>query len=168
MAGIAHLDESTLMPAWHRYRGTLYQSAHLALERLRDTRLLPHLLILSGGYGIVRAVDPIGTYDLAMEENRWPSGLLQEIVETYARCHKIQRALAVVSETTGYARILRKVAWRRAGVFEALLLSPEASTGAMVKVPRAIGEALAMMTAGGLDTSWSSSDGLQLLARQLV
>jgi hypothetical protein len=103
-----------------------------------------------------------------MEENRWPAGLLQEVIETYARRHKIRRTLAVVSETTGYARILRKVAWRRAGVSDALLLTPETSTGAMVKAPRAIGEALVTMIAGGLDPSWRSSDGLQMLARQLV
>jgi Peroxide stress protein YaaA len=168
VAGIAHLDESTLMPAWRRYSGTLYQSARLGFERAQDTRWFQHLLILSGGYGIVRAVDPIGTYDLAMEENRWPPGLLQEVIETYARRHKIRRTLAIVSETTGYARVLRKVAWRRAGISDAVLLTPEASTGAMVKAPRAIGEALVTMMAGGLDPSWRSSDGLQLLTRQLV
>jgi hypothetical protein len=168
VAEIAHLDESTLMPAWHRYSGTLYQSARLGFERAQDTPWFQHLLILSGGYGVVRAVDPIGTYDLAMEENRWPPGLLQEVIETYARRHKIQRTRAIVSETTGYARVLRKVAWRRAGVSDALLLIPEASTGAMVKAPRAIGEALVTMMAGGLDSSWRSSDGLQMLARPLV
>ncbi|HVY91016.1 MAG TPA: peroxide stress protein YaaA [Hyphomonadaceae bacterium] len=168
VAGIAHLDESTLMPAWHRYNGTLYQTARLALELSRDTCLLQHILILSGAYGIVRAVDPIGTYDLAMEENRWPPGLLQEVIETYARRLNIHHVLAVVSETTGYARILRKVAWRRAGVSDALLLTPEASTGAMVKAPRAIGEALVTMMAGGFDPSWRSSDGLQMFAQQLA
>lgn len=156
------------MPAWHRYTGTLYQSARLGFERAQDMCWFQHLLILSGGYGIVRAGDPIGTYNLAMEENNWPPGLLQEVIETYARRHKIRRVLAAVSETTGYARILRKVAWRRAGVSEALLFTPEASTGAMVKAPRAIGEALAAMMAGGLDPSWKSSDRLQMFARHLA
>lgn len=168
VAGIAHLDESTLMPAWRRYIGTLYQSAHLTLDRSQSACWFQHLLILSGGYGIVRAVDPIGYYEHAMNANDWPTGLLQEVIETYVHRHGIRRVLALVSESTGYARILLKVAWHRAGLSEALLFTPEVSTGAMVKAPRAIGEALATMIASGWTPSWKSSDGLRLLARDLA
>ncbi|GEM_PF-1275096 len=166
VAEVVQLDESTLMPAWRRYSGNLYERARL--ERAQDTCWFQHLLILSGGYGIVRAPDPIGMYDHAMNENDWPSGLLQEVIEAYARRHSIRRVIAMAGQSTGYARVLRKVAWNKAGVSEALLLTPEASPGAMVKAPRAIGEALATIIASELQPSWKSSDGLRMFARSLA
>jgi hypothetical protein len=168
IADVALLDESTIMPAWRRYSGMLYQSGHLTLMAAKGANWFRRLLILSGGYGVVRAIDPIGTYDLALDEGRWPRGLLQELIEAYARKHRIQRVIALVSETTAYASILRKVDWRGAGVSEALILTPEASTGAMVKAPRAIGEALSAVIDHGLDASWRSSDGLPILVRSLI
>jgi hypothetical protein len=168
VADDAHLDESTLMPAWRRNNGTLYQSAHLSLARTQEAIWFRRLLILSGAYGVVRAVDPIGTYDLAMNEGRWPRGLLQEVIEAYASRHQIRRVIAFASETTGYASILRKINWRGAGVTDALLLSPEASTGAMVKAPRAIGEALSAIIDHRWEPSWRSSDSLQILVRRMI
>jgi len=167
VAEAARIDETTLMPAWRRYNGTLYQSAFSGSVDVEERDWFSHLLILSGGYGVVRATDLIGTYDLAMEEGRWPRGLLQEVISAYARRHGLKRAIALVSETTGYAKILQKVDWRSAGIDEAFLLVPEASTGAMVKAPRAIGEALLPVVECGWEPSWQSSDGLRLLARRL-
>ncbi len=91
VAEIAHLDESTLMPAWHRYTGMLYETARLGLEQAQEAIWFRRLLILSGGYGVVRAIDPIGTYNLALDESRWPRGLLQEVIEAYARRHLFTR-----------------------------------------------------------------------------
>jgi hypothetical protein len=75
----------------------------------------------------VRAIDPIGIYNLAMDESRWPRGLLQEIIETYARMHKFRRTLALVSEINGICANSAEVAWRGVGISEALLITPEAS-----------------------------------------
>ena len=168
VANASHLDESALMPAWRRYAGALYQNANLGHAVDQEASWLRRLLILSGGYGVVRAMDPIGTYNLAMAAARWPRGLLQEVIETYARRQHIRRVIALVSQTTGYAGILRKVDWRGAGVTEALCLSPEASTGAMRKAPRAIGQAVRAIIDNEWDPSWRSSDGLQILVRRMA
>jgi hypothetical protein len=168
VANASHLDESVLMPAWRRNAGTLYQNANLGHAGDQEASWFRRLLILSGGYGVVRAIDPIGTYNLAMDEGRWPRGLLQEVIETYARRQHIRRVIALVSQTTGYAGILRKVDWRGAGVTEALLLSPEASTGAMVKAPRAIGQAVRAIIDNGWAPSWRSSDGLQIVLHRMA
>ena len=167
LAAKAHLNESTLMPAWRRNSGMLYQAAFPSRDGSSLHPSLKHLLILSGGYGILRAADAIGTYDLAMREAFWPRGLLQEVIEAYARHHQLHRAVAFASETTDYAKVLRKVDWGSAGVTDAVLLSPPPSTGAMVKAPRAIGEALRTSMADGLTDSWRSSDGLRLVLHRL-
>jgi hypothetical protein len=167
VAAKAHLDESTLMPAWRRNAGTLYQAAFPASDGLRLHPSLRHLLILSGGYGILRATDTIGTCDLAMREALWPRGLLQQVIEAYARYRHLRRAVAFASETTDYAKVLRKVRWGSAGITDAVLLSPPPSTGAMVKAPRAIGEALRASVTNGLADSWRSSDGLGLVLHRM-
>jgi hypothetical protein len=46
--------------------------------------------------------------------------------------------------------------------------SPEASAGAMVKAPRAIGEAVREIIDNRWDTSWRSSDGLRILPRRMI
>ena len=167
VAAKAHLDESTLMPAWRRNAGTLYQAAFPASDGSSLHPSFTHLLILSGGYGILRATDAIGTYDLAMREALWPRGLLQEVIKAYARYHHLYRVVAFASETTDYAKVLRKVGWASAGITDAVLLSPPPSTGAMVKVPRAIGEALRASVTQGLVDSWRSSDGLGLVLHRM-
>lgn len=167
VAAKAHLDEATLMPAWRRNAGTLYQSAFPTSDGSNLHPSLRHLLILAGGYGTLRASDPIGIYDLAMREVLWPLRLLQEVIEAYARYHDLHRAVAFASETTDYAKVLRKVGWRTVGVTDAVLLSPLPSTGAMVKAPRAIGEALRASVTEGLADSWRSSDGLGLVLHRM-
>jgi hypothetical protein len=163
VAVAAHLDESTLMPAWRRNAGTLYQCAFLPGEDPEGMRWFKHLLILSGGYGVVRAIDQIGTYDLAMDESLWPRGLLQKVIVAYARREEIRHVIAIASQTTDYAKILRRVDWRSSGADTVMLLTPETAPGAMVKAPRAIGEALRTLTTTGLSRDWRSSDGLRML-----
>jgi hypothetical protein len=167
LAAQAGLDETTLMPAWLRYVGMLYQRA-FAADANAAKQPFHHLLVLSGAYGVVRATDPIGTYSFAMNEALWPRGLLAEVIQAYARRFQLRRAIALVSETTDYAKIIRRVDWARAGVADALVLTPEAAEGAMVKTPRAIGEAVHTLGAAGLPESWRSSDGLGMIVRRLA
>jgi len=49
-----------------------------------------------------------------------------------------------------------------------MLLSPEEVPGAMVKSPRAQGEALSRLLRGEIDPSWVSSDGLHLNSTSLI
>ena len=69
---------------------------------------------------------------------------------------------AFVSQTTDYCRLVARTRWQGAGITDAAIVAPEATRGAMVKAPRAQGEAIAAFLAGGLNDDWQSSDGLRL------
>ena len=126
------------------------------------------MIIVSGGYGLVLAAEPIGYYEAVFKNSWWPDRLLDEVLIEYLRRHKLRALRAVASATTGYARLLRRVNWRLAGVESAMLLTPEETTGAMVKSPRAQGEALSGLLRGEIDTDWTSSDGLHLTCTSLI
>jgi phosphoserine phosphatase len=49
------IDESTLMPAWRRSNGLLYQNAREAIRDL--TNAGAHVVILSAGYGAISATE---------------------------------------------------------------------------------------------------------------
>ena len=117
----ARVDETTLLPAWRRYSGTLYQTAARALADAED-RL--NVLIVSGGYGLVLADEPIGYYDALFRLSSWPRGLLQEILIEYAQSRKLRNVRAITSSTGDYRKLLAHVRWAAAGIDDALLLAP--------------------------------------------
>jgi hypothetical protein len=126
-----------------------------------------HVLIVSGGYGLLLAGEPIGTYERRFALSDWPFGLIEECIIDYARHEGIRSVIAVMSNTTDYAKIIRRVKFRNYG-FEAKLVSPvSVGGGAMVKVPRAQGQAIASLITAGLHPTWRSSDSLDLEIRNL-
>jgi hypothetical protein len=156
------LDEETLMPAYLRYAGQLYKHGSTPIGEAVAAG--QRVLIVSGAYGILRADEPIGMYEKRFALSDWPGGLLEECMLDYARHEGIRSIIAVMSNTTDYAKLIRRVNWRTAGM-EAILASPVArgsGSGAMVKVPRAQGQALAALINRGLDQDWRSSDSLSL------
>ena len=159
------IDESALVPAWRRYDGSLYQRGRAALERLDGAGC--HIAILSGGYGVVLAREPIGDYDAALNIAWWPGRLLQRVLVSYARAHRLTSVRAFAAATTDYAKLLRSISWRGEGVEDALLVSPEIGRGGMVKAPASLGEALTALDAGELGTNWRSSYGLGLHVQAL-
>lgn len=163
--GPARVDETSRLAAWRRNDGTLYRAARPALEWM--VRSGGHLLIISGGYGVVRADEPIGLYEARLRRSHWPRGLLEQVLLAYVRRHRLRRVIAFASATTDYGRLIAAVPWAAAGVETAVLLTPEPAPGAMVKAPRAQGEALAALLTGGLDETWRSSDGIKLLVWHL-
>ncbi len=166
MRARAHVNETTLVPAWQRYSGTLYRAAVRALSDVQDRDL--NILIVSGGYGLVLASEPIGIYDAIFHLSSWPRELLEEVLIDYAHRRKLTSMRAITSATGDYRKLLARVGWATAGVEDAMLLSPRAGPGAMVLSPRAQGEALTALLRGTMDASWSSSDGLQLDAHRLA
>ena len=156
------LNETALMPAWRRYVGGLYEAASPELQEAIQRGRLPHFLILSGGYGIVRAEEPIGNYNARLVLSRWPRDLLQAVIADYARRKQLHRARLFAGGTTDYARAFRQVPWRDCGVSDAVLYAPRPTKGALVKAPRALGEALGALLTGKTLSNWSSSDGLEL------
>lgn len=71
----AETDMSTMLPAWRPYTGTFYQHARPALAAAVRAG---HLIIISGGHGIVHADEPIGCYDKQLRLADWPLGLLNQ------------------------------------------------------------------------------------------
>ena len=161
----ANVDETSLIPAWQRYTGSLYQAGRHAIETALDAGI--HMIVVSGGYGLVLAAEPIGYYQAVFKTAWWPRHLLEEVLIEYLRRNRLRAVCAVASATTEYANLLRRVDWRSAELENAVLLTPEETTGAMVKSPRAQGEALSALLQGEIDMNWVSSDGLHLTCTSL-
>ena len=162
-AVVAKVDESTLLQAIERYVGHLYVAVRPAFSRL--SRSGAAVLIVSGGYGIVLARERIGAYDLAYKASLWPNDLIGRCLAKYAESVRANTVVGLFSETTQYAKTFRRAPWTGRRVF---LITPERTRGAMVKTPRAQGEALAVIIHEHcLPPNWQSRDGLQMQVTQI-
>jgi hypothetical protein len=166
MRARAHVDETTMVPAWQRYRGALYRAAHQSLLDIQDRGL--DMLIVSGRYGLVLAGEPIGIYNSSFSLSSWPRGLLEEVLIDYVGRRNLTSVRAITSATGDYRKLLTHVRWGTAGILDAILLSPQARAGAMVLSPRAQGETLTALLRGSVDFGWSSSDGLKVDAHRMA
>ena len=157
----SRLDESKTMPAVERYAGMLYEAEAGALERIQEAGA--EVAIISGGYGVALAGEPIGWYAQQFAERMWPKGLVARCLGAYAESIEATTVVGLLAGTTAYAKVFREVRWPPT-VENVWLVSPELDGGgAQVKVPRAIGEALAEIADGGrLPEDWTSSDGVPL------
>ena len=161
----AKLDESALLPAAERYTGTLYQAAGDALDVL--AREGAGLLMISGGYGVVRPAEPIGWYEQEFRNAMWPNGVVARCLAAYADATGATAVIALLSATTQYARVFRTARWPDA-VEHVFHIWPEPMAGAMVKASRAQGEALkAFSRDHSLHPSWTSTDGLRMQITRL-
>ena len=164
-ASRAKLDESALLPAGERYTGTLYQAAGDALDVLAGSGA--DILIISGGYGVVRPSEPIGWYDQEFRNAMWPNGVVARCLAAYADATGATAVIALLSATTQYARVFRSAPWPDQ-VEHVLHFWPEPVVGAMVKAPRAQGEALKVFSRNQpLLPGWTSSDGLGMQITRL-
>ena len=161
----AKLDESVLLPAAERYTGTLYRAAGEALDVLADTGA--GLLIISGGYGVVCPAEPIGWYDQEFRNAMWPNGVVARCLAAYADATGATAVIALLSASTQYARVFRSAYWSDR-IEHVLHVWPDSSAGAMVKAPRAQGEALRAFSQDQLlQPGWTSSDGLGMQITRL-
>lgn len=152
------LDESALLPAAERYIGTLYRTAGDALDVLAGSGA--GLLIVSGGYGVVCPTEPIGWYDQQFRNAMWPNGVVARCLAAYADATGATAVVGLLSATTQYASVSRSARWPDR-VEHVIHVWPNSSSGAMVKAPRAQGEALkAFSRDQSLHLGWTSSDGL--------
>jgi hypothetical protein len=136
----AAVDASGLLPAWQRYQGGFYRSAHLALCMAVTEG---NVVIISGGYGVARAQEPIGWYDKVLRLADWPPGLLEAALIGQARRAGADSVVAFVSRTGGYAQLLRRTPWGNSGLRACLVTISGVRGGAMVEVPRRLGLAFA-------------------------
>lgn len=153
-------DERQLIPAWQRYDGSLYATGRGALADLMAAGM--HVIIISGGYGVVLAQEPIGRYEARLNPSWWPNHLIERVLIAYAQQHGIASVRAFVSATGPYVTILKHVRWRDAGISDVLVLTPAAEPGGMRRSPATQGEALLALRDGTLSPEWRSSYDLGL------
>ena len=161
----AKVDEKTLMPAYLRYSGELYQHGSAAIGRAVAAG--QRVLIISGGYGLLLADEPIGMYEKRFVPSDWPDRLLEGCILDYALHERVSSVVAIVSCTTNYAKLVRRVDWKGAGLVAKLLSPVIQGGGAMKKVPRAQGQAVAALIDANLPQIWRSSDSLCLKVCEL-
>jgi hypothetical protein len=143
------LDMTRVLPAWRRYTGTFYQHANPVLG---DAVNRGHVVIISGGYGILRAEELIGCYDRQLNLADWPRGLLESTLISEAHRQRLDTVIALASATTGYAQLLRRVPWQEAGITARLVTVSGVTGGAMVEVPRRLGQAFSAFWTGQHDS----------------
>jgi hypothetical protein len=157
-------DEHTLIPALNRYSGSFYQAGRPELARALDRGL--HALIISGGYGVLAAREPIGWYDAAFNPSWWPGNVVADCLSAYATRYGLTSIVAFLAASTGYARAFRGLDRSPDAVKldQVFLVSAVAGDvgGAMRKVPHTLGEAIAGFVRRDLKPGWRSSDGLDL------
>lgn len=157
----ARLDETLWLRAIDRYDGYLYRSARTALDAMNEGA---HLCIVSGGYGVALGAEPIGVYDSMFRGSSWPERVVQRALEEYSRTHAIKRVRAFASRNSPYLKVLTTTHWQEVGVPDVQTFVPDGvGAGAMVKAPRALGEALGCLLGNGaLPPYWQSSDGVRI------
>jgi hypothetical protein len=150
-----------LLPAWQRYTGTLYATAGTALRQAMEDG--SPIVIVSGGYGLLLADEPIGAYNRMFKLADWPRGLLEDCLVALSKRMGVERVLAFCARTTGYTKLVRRTRWRQAEL-EAALLSPDMGGrgGAQVFVPRPAGQALNAALDGRLESRLHSTDGVEV------
>jgi Swt1-like HEPN len=139
------LDMTRVLPAWRRYTGTFYRHANPALT---DAVTHGNVLIISGGYGILRAEELIGWYDRQLNLADWPRGVLESALIGEAHHRGLDTVVTFASATTGYAQLLHRVPWRQAGIKATLVTVGGVTAGAMVEVPRRLGQAFSAFWTG--------------------
>ncbi|WP_270886260.1 hypothetical protein [Pedococcus sp. 5OH_020] len=139
-------DESRLLPAWQRYDGNFYRAAGPMLGRVAQEG---RLIILSGGYGVLDARDPIGTYNRLLRPGDWPRGLLERTIAARATDQGLD-VVAFAGASTGYARLLRAVPWTLPTGRTAHLVTMQWMRGVSA-VSAALGTAFAAFVTGGSD-----------------
>jgi hypothetical protein len=136
------LDATGVMPAWHRYTGTFYQHALPALE---DAVERGRVLIISGGYGILRADELIGWYDRQLDLADWPRGVLESALISETHRRGADTVVAFAPGTTRYAQLLRRTPWRQTGITAWLVTVSEVADEAMIEVPRRLSGAFSAL-----------------------
>lgn len=164
-APAAQVDESTLLAAADRYTGHLYRAAGTTLTKFVSSSA--SIAIISGGYGLVCGTEPIGWYQQSFRPAMWPNDLIGRCLAAYAADVKARMVVGLFAQTTGYAKAFRKASWPES-VNQVFLVSPQTTKGAMVKSPRAQGEALNhIIRREELPSRWVSSDGLRMQLSKL-
>ncbi|EMD24799.1 YaaA family protein [Amycolatopsis azurea] len=132
------VDSGGMRPAWLRYNGNFYRNVGSALGEAAGHG---RLLLLSGGYGILRAGEPIPYYDRKLRLSDWPRGVLEDAVLGEARRIGATNVVTFVSASADYAKLVRRISWSSSEIEGVLVTIDFNGGGAQVEVPRRLAQA---------------------------
>lgn len=132
------VDARYVLPAWRRYSGVFYRNAGSVVGEAVENG---HVLILSGGYGVVRGDEPICWYDRKLRLGDWPSGMLESALFDHAGRIGATNVVSFLSRSSDYYKLLRHTAWHGAGITCYLLTVEGVQQGAQARVPKLLAEA---------------------------
>ena len=140
------------------YSGTQYKVEGFKNGVAGAIRSGVHCLVISGGYGLIRAEESIHEYEAAITSTRkyWKD-VIPEVLSDYVQRNQIGRIFIACSSS--YANVLKRKGWQGdAKVYWCLPRLRPGEGGAMVKVPRLTGEAVVELIETGLQPSnkWKS------------
>jgi hypothetical protein len=159
-------DERERSPAVDRYAGTLYKAGGPGIRRLLEAGT--HVAIVSGGYGVVLAEEPIGLYDRRFKSGDWPRKLAGRVLASYAERHDLETVLAFLARTTSYAEVVRSAPWGSQVKRVELVSADHAGGGGMRVVPETLGEAIGQYARGGIPLGWTSRRGIGLHVERVI
>jgi hypothetical protein len=102
------------MPTRIRYTGAVYDVA--AVELARGLASGTHVVILSGGSGVLLPDEPIGEYNAAFRISWWPGAVVARSVAAYAHKRRLTSMVAFLARSSGYAKSLREINWSDQGI----------------------------------------------------
>jgi len=120
----SQLDASLLMPAWERYIGTFYKACRPTLARAVAADA--NIVIISGGYGVVTATEPIGWYEKKLKLGDW-RGALERALLHHAR--NTQPGTVIAFTSGEYAKLVHRTPWGQLGVPTYLVTARGRGTG---------------------------------------
>lgn len=144
----AETDLSLVMPARHRYTGLFYRHARLALD---NAAAAGRLVIISGGYGVVRADELIGWYDKRLSLADWPPGLLETTLIDEARRIDAPNVIVFAPAATEYSDLARVTPWSNAGVTAYLVTVADPRGSVTLTTLRGMGQAFSAFWNGSRD-----------------
>lgn len=136
----AHVNECQVLPAWQRYQGQFYRAAGVDAA-LAEASREGHVVIISGGYGLVRADELIGDYDRKLTLTDWvmPDGrnVLQEGLRAETQDCGATAVVAFVPSSTRYADVVRGARWATLKLPAYLVRAPHAGSGTLARLGHA-------------------------------
>jgi hypothetical protein len=128
------------MPGLTLYSGNQYLVPHFKDRVIDAIGSGVHCLIISGGYGLIRAEEPIHKYGAEITQTRkyWKD-VISEVLADYIRRNEIGRVF--IGSSSSYVGILKRKGWSgNAQVYWCIPKLPKGEGGAQVKVPRLTGD----------------------------
>jgi|GEM_PF-2549868 len=140
---------SPLVPALALYSGFQYEVDGFKDRVAGAIRSGIHCLIISGGYGLIRAEEPIHSYEATITDTKKYWGIvIPEVLVDYIRRNQISRVF--IGCSSSYVGILKEKGWAGdAKVYWCIPRLPEGEGGAMRKIPMLTGECIVELIDSG-------------------